>query len=56
MDIPYSRRVEPSVSCYDSAFVHTPWAKTDVTMTWRRFGWEPVRHAEKQKPQEVVPA
>lgn len=26
----------------DAAFKYTPAAQTDITKTWRRFGWKPL--------------
>jgi hypothetical protein len=37
--------VRPSI--LDSRFKYTPAAATDITQTWRRFGWKPL--AEKTR-------
>jgi hypothetical protein len=36
----------PRPSILDSRFKYTPAAFTDITKTWRRFGWKPL--AEKK--------
>jgi hypothetical protein len=37
-----SKRTEPSIPITNPQFVYRPAAATDVTLTWRRFGWVPV--------------
>ncbi len=40
----------PSKSVLDKSFVYIPAASTDVTLTWRRFGWVPIDERPKPKP------
>ena len=35
------RRAEPSIPVTDPRFVYRSAAATDVTITWRKFGWVP---------------
>ena len=35
------KRTEPSTPITDPAFVYRPAVATDVTITWRKFGWIP---------------
>ena len=35
------RRAEPSIPVTDPRFVYRSAAATDVTITWRKFGWMP---------------
>lgn len=35
------KRAEPSIPVTDPRFVYRPAAATDVTITWRKFGWVP---------------
>jgi hypothetical protein len=43
------KRTEPSVPITDPQFVYRPAAATDVTITWRKFGWVP--KAEQVHPE-----
>jgi hypothetical protein len=36
------KRTEPTLPITDPSFVYRPAAATDITITWRRFGWVPV--------------
>ena len=35
------------VNLLDPKFKYAPAAATDVTQTWRRFGWKPIERPEK---------
>lgn len=36
------RAMKGPVSVLDPSFKYTPSAQTDITLTWKRFGWTPV--------------
>ena len=33
--------MKPQIPCTNPAFQYTPAVRTDVTATWRRYGWHP---------------
>lgn len=35
----------PTIPIHDPRFRYTPAAKTDITQTWRRYGWVPPTEA-----------
>jgi hypothetical protein len=37
----------PTLPITDPAFVYRPAAATDITITWRKFGWVPKNHSSK---------
>ena len=44
-----SKRTEPSIPITHWAFVYRPAVATDVTITWRKFGWVPVESRNDQR-------
>lgn len=39
------------MSLLDAEFKYTPAAQTDITQTWRRFGYRPTTEAERRARQ-----
>jgi hypothetical protein len=42
--------MRPSRSILDRDFRYVPSVATSVAETWRRFGWQPMRKAERMQP------
>jgi hypothetical protein len=42
-----TRQPVKPVGILDPNFKYVPAAATDVTQTWRRFGWTPIENKEK---------
>jgi len=36
----------------DKKFVYVPASATDVTQTWKKFGWQPIENKEKHYEQK----
>ena len=48
IDMPHSPKTEyRPTSILDPNFKYVPSAATDITQTWRRFGWKPIEKPEK---------
>jgi hypothetical protein len=41
--VPYQSKAVPTVSIDHPDFIYYEAAATDVTRTWRRFGWTPIQ-------------
>lgn len=39
----------PRASLMDSQFKYVPAASTDITQTWRKFGWKPLAEKREHK-------
>jgi len=49
-----SKRTEPSIPITHWAFVYRPAVATDVTITWRKFGWVPVEIGCKSHLSDIL--
>jgi hypothetical protein len=38
----------------DPKFKYTPAAATDITQTWRKYGWKPIAESKKDEPPTVL--
>jgi hypothetical protein len=38
----------------DPKFKYTPAAATDITQTWRKYGWKPIAERKKDEPPTVL--
>lgn len=45
---------KPTHSITHPAFKYVPAAKTDITQTWRRFGWTPIEEVQPPRRKIVI--
>lgn len=48
--------VRPTKNVTDPRFEYTPSEKTDVTKTWRKFGWVPLTSKEGECNMHIEPS
>jgi hypothetical protein len=40
------QKIIPANNILNNDFIYVPSAKTDVTQTWKKYGWKPIENRE----------